>query len=104
MEQKRELYEKFLLQKINAVEYKAQKGMIDVELDRLKQLQSIVSAETARMQLDEKTKSARTTLAQEIIGTDYLTAELVDTLIERVYVYPGSEIEIIWKMKDFCVE
>ena len=25
-------------------------------------------------------------------------------LIDRVYVYPGSQVEIIWKMKDFCME
>ena len=33
-----------------------------------------------------------------------LTAGLADTLIDRVYVYPGNRVEIAWKMKDFCLE
>lgn len=33
-----------------------------------------------------------------------LTAGLADTLIERVYVYPNNQLEIVWKMKDFCME
>ena len=31
-------------------------------------------------------------------------AGLADTLIDRVYVYPNHQVEIVWKMKDFCME
>ena len=31
-------------------------------------------------------------------------AGLADTLIDRVYVYPNNQVEIVWKMKDFCTE
>ena len=47
-------------------------------------------------------KSKEVKLAQEIIETEGLTAGLVDTLIERVYVYPGNQLDIEWKIKDFC--
>ena len=33
-----------------------------------------------------------------------LTDGQVDTLIERVYVYPGNRLDIEWKSKDFCAE
>ena len=104
MEQKRKLYERFLLQDISIEDYKTQKAEVDTELTQLKRLQSVVSAQTAQMQMDEKTKHARIELAREITETDSLTARLADILVDRVYVYPGNEIEIIWKMKDFCVE
>ena len=54
--------------------------------------------------MDEKEKSAKTELAREVVEASGLTAGLVDTLIDRVYVYPGSQVEIVWKMKDFCME
>lgn len=31
-------------------------------------------------------------------------ANLADTLIDRVYVYPNNQVEIVWKMKDFSME
>ena len=104
MEQKRALYERFLLQKISAGEYKAQKAAIDVDLNHLKRIQSAVAAQTAQMQMDEKSKNVRTELAQAITRASSLTAELADTLIDRVYIYPGNQVEIIWKIKDFCIE
>ena len=54
--------------------------------------------------MDKKTKNARIELAREITETDSLTAKLADTLVDRVYIYPDNGIEIVWKMKDFCIE
>ena len=56
------------------------------------------------MEMDEKAKRARAELAREVMGAGGLTAGLADTLIERVYVYPNNQLEIVWKMKDFCME
>ncbi len=81
-----------------------QKAELDGELARLKQVYAAVTAETERIRTDKKTKRARTELAREITGVSGLTAGLVDTLIDRVYVSPGNQVEIVWKMKDFCEE
>lgn len=83
-------------------DYKSQKAAIDIELDRLRAIHSALKVQTARMQLDEQTKSARAKLAQEVTGANGLTAGMADALIDRVYVYPGDRVEIVWKMKDFC--
>ena len=40
---------------------------------------------------------------QEVVGAGGLTAGLADTLIDRVYIYPNNQVEIVWKMKDFCM-
>ena len=60
--------------------------------------------QTTQMQMKEKEKSVRTELAQEISGAGELTVGLADALIDRVYVYPRNRVEIVWKMKDFCME
>ena len=104
LDKKRVLYEQVLLQKISMEKYKAQTAIVDRELDRLREIQGALKAQTVQMQSDEKTKSTRAKLAREVVGTDGLTAGLVDTLIDRVYVYPGHQLDIVWKMKDFCVD
>ena len=102
--QKRALYEQLILCEISKAEYMERKAEIDKELVRLEQVFSALNTQTAQMQMDADTKNASRKLAQEIIDTEGLTAGLVDTLIERVYVYPGNQLDIEWKIKDFCAE
>ncbi len=104
LDQKQKLYEQFLLQEISLEDYKKQSAAVDVELDRLKQIQFVLTAQTTQMQMGEKAKSTRAKLAQEVTSASGLTAGLADALIDRVYVYPGNQLEIFWKMKDFCME
>ena len=104
LERKRILYERFVLKEIDTEAFQMQKAELDGELARLKQVYAAVTAETERIRTDKKTKRARTELAREITGVSGLTAGLVDTLIDRVYVSPGNQVEIVWKMKDFCEE
>ena len=104
MEQKRVLHERFLLKQICLEDYTSLKAHTDRELGRLEAIHTTLKEKTLQMQADEKTKSARNKLAQEVIGAGGLTAGLVDALIERVYVHPNCQVEIVWKMKNFCME
>lgn len=54
--------------------------------------------------MDAKAKNARLELAQEISAASGLSTSLADALIERVDIYPGNQVDIVWKMKDFCME
>ena len=101
---KRALYEQLILCEIEKTEYMERKAEIDKELGRLEQVYSTLNTQTTQMQLSEETKSANRKLAQEIAGADGLTPGLVDTLIERVYVYPGNQLDIEWKINDFCLD
>ena len=104
IDKKRVLYERLVLEQISMEDYKTQKATVDNELDRLREVHSKLKMQTSQMQMKEKEKSAKIELAQEVIGANGLTAGLADTLIDRVYVYPGNQVEVIWKMKDFCIE
>ena len=104
LDQKRALYERFILKQITMEDYKSEKAAVDSELDRLREIHSNLKVQTSRMEMDKKAKSARTELALEVVEAGGLTAGLADTLIDRAYVYPGNQVEIIWKMKDFCME
>ena len=103
-DQKRVLYERLLLQEISVEEYKRMKEEIDVDLSRLEQSYSLLREKTMHVQMDEKAKNVRTQLARKISEAEVLTEEIADALFERVYVYPGNQLEIEWKIKDFCVE
>ena len=92
------------MKQINMDDYKTEKAAVDSELDRLREIHSNLNLQTSRMQMEEKQKSARTGLAREVSEAGGLTAGLADVLIDRVYVYPGSQVEIVWKVKDFCME
>lgn len=104
LDQKRALYEHFILKQITIADYKSEKAAVDSELDRLREIHSNLKVQTSQMEMDEKSKNARTELAREVVGAGGLTAGLADTLIDRVHVYPNNQAEIVWKMKDFCVE
>ena len=104
LDQKRTLYEQFILKQITMEDYKIQKAAVDSELDRLREIHSNLKVQTSQMEVDDKAKSARTELAREVVGAGGLTAGLADTLIDRVYVYLNNQVEIVWKMKDFCME
>ena len=98
------LYEQLILKQMTMENYKSQKAAVDRELDRLREIHSDLKVRTLQIEMDEKAKSARTELAREIVGAGGLMAGLADTLIDRVYVYPNHQVEIVWKMKDFCME
>ena len=98
------LYEQLVLGKISQEEYRERKAKIDKELMRVEQVYDALSTQSSQMQMDADTKKASRKLAQEITDANGLTAALVDTLIERVYVYPGNRLDIEWKSNDFCRE
>lgn len=100
-EQKRKLFERMILHELSEREYRAEKAALDVELTKFQEVQAAVSIQLSQCQTDEKTKSTNRELAQKVVGAGQLSSELVDMLIERVYVYPGQEIEIVWKIAAF---
>ena len=101
LDQKRALYEQFILKQITIEGYKSEKAAVDSELDRLREIRSNLRAQTSQMEMDEKAKRARAELAREVAGADGLTAGLANRLIDRVYVYPNNQVKIIWKIRGF---
>lgn len=98
------MYEPFSLLSINVEEYQAKKREINRELDRLKHLKSMLAAQAGQVQMNEKAKTAKIKAARENVDANGLTAGLCNALVERVYIYPGNRIRVIWKIKDFCTK
>lgn len=99
--QKRTLFEQMILGELSEQEYRDNKAALDAELVRLQETQAALSTKLAQQQTDEKTKKANKALAQKVVDMGNLSSELVDALIERVYVYPGQNVEIVWKVAGF---
>jgi len=98
---KRTLYEKLILGELDAAGYKAKKVEIDVEIDRLTRTLDSLNAETTAMSAAKSSDDEIRKLAGTALGERKLTRPLVDLLIDKVFVYPDSRIEIIWKVADF---
>jgi len=101
-ERKRFLYERFLTQEISLDEYKAQKAEYDGEISDLSRVLSSMAADITHMGMDTAEMVKLQEVASEITDESQLTQELADRLIDRVHIFPGNQIEVDWKMKDFC--
>ncbi|GHV33059.1 hypothetical protein FACS18949_06030 [Clostridia bacterium] len=99
---KQSLYEKLILGELDAAEYKAEKAKVDAELDSLKNALERLTAETKAITTAKSADNELRSLAGTAVSESKLTRPLVDALIDKVYVYPGNRVEIIWKSADFA--
>jgi hypothetical protein len=92
-DEKRSLYERFVLGGISVDEYKTAKANLDAALDREKRAQSALAKEA----MAKAVKIGLRQLAGDALKKRKLSKELADALIDNVRVYPSSRIEIVWK-------
>ncbi|MDR1703702.1 MAG: recombinase family protein [Clostridiales bacterium] len=97
-DEKRVLYEQFVLGKIHAEQYKAAKASADAEYNRIDRIYSSLCNEAAQMRISRDTDSKSRNTAKAVLNEKVLTQELVDLLIDKVTVYPGNHVEIAWKV------
>jgi len=100
-EEKCQLYERYVLGTITAEAYKAEKSVIDTELNRLNQAYASLKLETAVMVASKNSDDEIRRIAESASGESKLNKALVELLIDKIYVYPGNRIEIMWKVADF---
>jgi DNA invertase Pin-like site-specific DNA recombinase len=98
---KRLLYEKLILGELDAAGYKSAKSKADVELGYLNNALERLNAETLAMSAAKASDGELRKLAGTVTDEHKLTRPLVDALIDKVYVYPGNRVEIVWKFADF---
>ncbi|WP_313530606.1 recombinase family protein [Anaerotignum sp.] len=99
--QKIRLYEKLLDKLITLDEYKQEKDAIDGKLVIASNSFNSTSQKNEYLKRTKEEKEKRLMIAQKIVTQKSLSKELVDLLIDRVYVYPNNQLEIVWKIKDF---
>ena len=96
------LYERFVLGEIDEGAYKTSKTSIDAELKHLSHTLAALKTDAAIISAAKASEDELRQIADVSLGTDKLSASLVELLIDKVYVYPDNQIEIIWKVADFC--
>lgn len=101
---KRQLYEEWLMQVIDKATYLERKAILDEELNRLTRIKSSLAASVNQAKANQTQQGNAKELAKTVVNSSSLTPALAEALIEKVYVYPGNQVEIIWKTKDFCLE
>ena len=67
------------------------------ELERIRQVLQIIPCCTK----PRVSSTAAMDTAREVLQKRILTQEIVDLLIDRVFVYPDGRMEIEWKLSDF---
>lgn len=99
--QKTQLYERLLIKEISIDEYKQAKAAIDDKLIIVSNSFNATSQKNEHLLRTKAEKEKRLRIAQNIATQKSLNKELVDLLIDKVYVYPNNQIEVVWKLKDF---
>ena len=100
--EKRRLYERYISREIALETYQAEKAVQHKEENQLRRCLALLSQQTQQAQMNQEQKAAQRQLASDVQAQATLTRELADTLIDRVIVYPDNQIEVHWKLKDFC--
>jgi hypothetical protein len=93
-------YESYILRKIDRAEFLKLKNECSAEIDRLER-------QIAAFKAEAQTKSAlqsKRAIAEQALGETITNKELVDALIDKVCVFPGNRIEIVWKIADFAAQ
>lgn len=99
--EKQRLYEQLILKEISTEQYGIKKNELDAELSRLNGAYSILSAKATQLRESRNQAGKRAILAGKLQKETGLTQEIVDLLIDRIYVYADKQIEIVWKVTDF---
>lgn len=96
-ERKLDLYEQMISGSISGQEYVEQKAQIDEELAAVPRTGAKSANLSADIGVSCKQKSSQGELAQQAVESDKLTAELAEAFVERVEVFPGGEVTVIFR-------
>ncbi len=96
-EKRQALYERFITRELERPEYLKLKDECSAEIDRLSKQAASAKAEAKARTVDPSVLELVKRTADETIPYK----ELINALIDKIYVYPNKNIEIVWKIADF---
>ena len=97
---KQSLFEQYVMGEIDVETYKSEKAACDADILKAKNAYAAIAAQAKKKQEEQARQSSRTEIAKAITDAECLTPELVNLLIEKVYVFPDKRIEIAYKVQD----
>ena len=96
-EQRQQYYEQFVLGKIESDTFKALKSECAIQLERLNnQLAIFKQAERDKLANEKITAIAKTALCETATPQ-----EIVNALVDKIFVFPYNQITIEWKFVNF---
>ena len=97
---KQSLFEQYVMGEIDVATYKSEKAACDAAILKAKNAYAAIAAQAKNKQEEQARQSSRSEIAKAITNAKSLTPELVNLLIEKVYVFPDKRIEIMYKVQD----
>ena len=97
---KQSLFEQYIMDEIDVATYKSEKAACDAVILKAKNAYAVIAAQAKKKKEEQNRQSSRTEVAKAITDAEGLTPELVNLLIEKVYVFPDKRIEIAYKVQD----
>ena len=98
IEQRQRDYERFVLREIDCETHNALKNDCAERLERLNNQIAILR----QAERDKHSGQKSAGIAKRVLSEAVTQREIVETLIDKVLVFPGKKIEIRWKVADFA--
>ena len=92
------IYERFVKKEIDRDTYQSLKNEYAQEIERLNNRLALLK-KAENQKADNKKTAA---YAKEVLSESASSKEVVETLIEKIYVFPDNRIEIQWKFTNFA--
>jgi len=96
--QRQQCYECFIGFEIDRDTFQSMKADLTKQIDRLTQQLAVSQQSTRKRETDKKTVA----LAKEALSGTATDKDIVDALVEKVFVLPDNQIEIHWKFANFA--
>lgn len=97
IEQRQQSYERFVLREIDKETYQTLKNDCSLRLDKLNNQIAVLKKAERDRQANEKSA----TIAKTVLSGATVPREIVETLIDKIFVFPGNRLEVHWKVADF---
>ena len=98
VEQRQRYYEQFVLREIDRETHKKLKAECAAQIDRFNNHLAILR----QSERDKQAAQKATAVAKRVLDKAATPKEIVDTVVGKVLVFPGNNIEIQWKISDFA--
>ena len=99
VDQRQTNYERFVSQQIDRAEYLSLKTDCTAQIERLSNQLAIMR----QQQRDKLAAQKNAAIAKKALSEAATLREIVETLVERIDVFPGDRIEVEWKIADFAI-
>ena len=99
-EEKRKLYESLVSGGIPLPKYKEQKEQISERLLEVQNTKAVVMARLEAEQEERHHQRQQMDISRMLTESDGLISELVDLLIDKIYVYPDKRVDVEFKIRD----